>query len=233
MTRILVIDDDPATGQLLGAAFERHGYASVHASDGRTGLVAVATEPFDVVLLDVGLPDIEGLQVCRRLRHEQPWCVLVMLTERAEEMDGVLALEAGADDYLTKPIRLEELLARVRAHLRRSASWNGHAPDPVYAAGLLRIDVSARRCRLGGTEVTLRAKEFDLIARLGRDAGAAVSRETLIADVWDVNWFGSTKTLDVHVAALRHRLAEAAARARVAAPSITTLRGFGYRLESA
>jgi DNA-binding response OmpR family regulator len=197
---------------------------------GDEALRLAADQPIDLVLLDLGLPDLDGVHVARELRSLQPDCVIVMLTARREEMDVVVGLEAGADDYLTKPFGLTELLARVRAHLRRAS--NG-PPSPAYEFADLRIDVAARRCLIRDSEITLRAKEFDLLARLSADAGRVVSRETLMADVWDEHWFGSTKTLDVHMAALRRRLTLAAEETAPPAqlPTITTLRGHGYRLE--
>ena len=151
----------------------------------------------------------------------------MMLTARSEEMDVVVGLEAGADDYLTKPFRFTELLARVRAHLRRNA---GPVPgQTILTVGDLVVDVAARRVTLGGVEVPLRTKEFELLARLAVDAGVAVSRDTLMADVWDAHWYGSTKTLDVHVAALRRKLG--ALPGPAVPPHVTTLRGHGYRME--
>jgi DNA-binding response OmpR family regulator len=153
--------------------------------------------------------------------------VLVVLTARTDEMDVVVGLEAGADDYLTKPFRFGELLARVRAHLRRQAVVPPSQEHLVV--GRLRLDAAARRVTIDDVEVPLRTKEFELLARLAADAGNAVSREALMADVWDAHWYGSTKTLDVHVAALRRKLAAAAGTD--APPPITTLRGHGYRME--
>ena len=183
----------------------------------------------DLALVDLGLPDLDGTDLCRRIRTEQPACVVVILTARDEEIDVVLGLEAGADDYLTKPFRLAELMARVRAHLRRGAAT---ATTAVLRVGELEVDTAARRVRLAGREIALRAKEFDLLARLASDAGAAVSRTDLMSDVWDENWFGSTKTLDVHLSALRRKLAEAARAGGTLAPEIVTLRGRGYRLDA-
>jgi DNA-binding response OmpR family regulator len=153
--------------------------------------------------------------------------VLVILTARQEEMDVVVGLDAGADDYLTKPIRLGELLARVRAHLRRGAPA---AARPPVTIGELTVDIAGRRATLGGREVVLRAKEFDLLARLAEQPGVAVSRETLMSEVWDAHWYGSTKTLDVHIAAVRRKLSTAAGP-DAEVPRIATLRGHGYRLE--
>jgi DNA-binding response OmpR family regulator len=162
--------------------------------------------------------------------------VIVMLTARGEDMDVITGLESGADDYVTKPFGMTVLTARVRAHLRRLPSWTD---AEVLRCGDLEILPGARRCTVTGLEVPLRAKQFDLLERLARDLGQPVSRDALMSDVWDENWFGSTKTLDVHVATLRQRLAEAATQAaagtgqRVRMPRIVTVRGLGYRLEPA
>jgi DNA-binding response OmpR family regulator len=230
MADLLVVEDDETIGAALTAGLQSHGHAVTWRRTGTEALDAAQRQTFDLVLLDLGLPDLDGVEVCRRLRLAQAGAVLVILTARSDEIDVVVGLEAGADDYLTKPFRFGELLARVRAHLRRSA-----VPQPAgnteQALGDLLLDPAARRVTIDGVEVPLRPKEYDLLARLAAEPGAAVSREDLMADVWDTHWFGSTKTLDVHVAALRRKLAAAAGPER-AVPEIVTLRGHGYRLES-
>ena len=224
---LLLIEDDETIGGSLRDSLVADGHQVRWATRAAEALDAARTGRYALALLDVGLPDLDGFEVARRLRDLQPACVIVMLTARTDEVDVVVGLEAGADDYLTKPFRLSELRARVRAHLR------GGAPAQVgpTLVGALVVDLAARRCRLGEVDVVLRAKEFDLLARLAASAGEAVSRHTLMSEVWDENWYGPTKTLDVHVAALRRRFAEAAAVAAVPEPRITTLRGHGYRLE--
>jgi len=230
MAALLVVEDDETIGSLLEAGLAAHGHTVTWARGGRSALREATLTEFDLVLLDLGLPDLDGVEVCRQLRARQPSCVLVMLTARKDEMDVVVGLEAGADDYLTKPFRFAELRARVRAHLRRGPV-RPDREDAVRTVGALTVDTAARRCLLGGVEVPLRAKEFDLLARLAADPGVALSRETLMSDVWDEHWFGSTKTLDVHVAALRRRLDAAAAERGTPPVRIATLRGHGYRLE--
>jgi DNA-binding response OmpR family regulator len=227
VAELLVVEDDEAIGGALTTGLRAHGHAISWQRTARGAMGAVSGRGFDLVLLDLGLPDLDGVELCRQIRAAQPGTVIVMLTARTEEMDVVVGLEAGADDYLTKPFRFGELLARVRAHLRRSAVLP--PADAVLTIGDLVVNVAARRVTVGGVEVQLRAKEFDLLARLAVDAGTAVSRQTLMADVWDAHWFGSTKTLDVHVAALRRRLASGGEG--TPPPPITTLRGHGYRLE--
>jgi DNA-binding response OmpR family regulator len=227
MSRLLVVEDDQTIGQVLESSLRQHGHDVCWERTGRASLAEAAGREFDLVLLDLGLPDLDGVEVCRRLRQIQPLSVLVILTARQDEMDVVVGLDAGADDYLTKPVRLGELLARVRAHLRRGIPSTGG--DPALSVGALRVDTASRRVSVGGREVPLRAKEFDLLARLAQEPGVAVSRSTLMTEVWDAHWYGSTKTLDVHIAALRRKLAAGVPGGK--APRISTLRGHGYRLE--
>jgi DNA-binding response OmpR family regulator len=229
MARLLIVEDDETIGKVLESGLRMHDHEVVWQRSGQGAIREATAAGFDLVLLDLGLPDLDGIEVCERIRRLQPECVLVMLTARQDEMDVVVGLEAGADDYLTKPFGLAELLARIRAHLRRGAP--GGPVRPEFRIGDLVVDTGSRRCFLAGREVRLRAKEFDLLSRLAADAGKAVSREDLMSDVWDENWFGPTKTLDVHVAALRSKLAGAAGDDQTAMPQIVTLRGHGYRLD--
>jgi DNA-binding response OmpR family regulator len=225
---LLIVEDDEMIGAALTKGLQVHGHVVSWQRTGREALDAAAGRVFDMALLDLGLPDLDGVEVCRRLRATSPGTVLVVLTARTDEMDVVVALEAGADDYLTKPFRFGELLARIRAHLRRQSVLPPTQQRMVV--GKLVVDVAARRVTVDDAEVPLRTKEFELLARLAADAGNAVSREALMADVWDAHWYGSTKTLDVHVAALRRKLTTVAA-GPAALPAITTLRGHGYRME--
>ncbi|PZS17831.1 MAG: DNA-binding response regulator [Pseudonocardiales bacterium] len=229
MAHLLLVEDDQAIGRAVQAGLTGNGHDVIWAHTGRDATTALRREEFALALVDLGLPDVDGTDLCRRIRAAQPACVVVILTARDEEIDVVLGLEAGADDYLTKPFRLAELMARVRAHLRRGAASPG---NPVLRVGDLEVDTSARRVWLAGSEIAVRAKEFDLLVRLASDAGAAVSRTDLMSDVWDENWFGSTKTLDVHLSALRRKLADAARACGTPAPEIVTLRGRGYRLDA-
>ena len=217
---ILIVEDDDAIGSELLKALAASGYEANLVQDGRTALADGHAHPPDLILLDLGLPDIEGVELCRRLRAGLPQSVIVVLTARTEEFEVVVALDAGADDYLTKPFRLTELVARIRAHLRRRGIVPG---EKIVTVGRVRLDVPARRVHAGGTEVLLRPKEFDLLTALVTRVGEVVTREQLMDEVWDENWFGPTKTLDVHVSTLRRKLGTYA--------HITTLRGRGYRYE--
>jgi DNA-binding response OmpR family regulator len=229
MAHLLVVEDDATIGGVLRSSLAAHGHEVTWVMGGSDALREAVDQRFDLVLLDLGLPDMDGIDVCRALRSGQPGAVLVVLTARDEEIDVVVGLEAGADDYLTKPFRLGELLARIDAHLRR---WQPTESTPKTSAGLVRVDEQTRRAYLGETELLLRAKEFDLLARFLASPGAALSRATLMADVWDPQWFGSTKTLDVHVSSLRSKLQAAAALSGAPAPVISAVRAFGYRMET-
>ncbi|MER5558972.1 response regulator transcription factor [Streptomyces sp. NPDC048491] len=228
---VLLIEDDETIGRHLDASLRSHGYHTTWCRTGTSGLTQAQTDPPDVVLLDLGLPDTDGIDIARELRTHQNDLLLIILTARSGDIDVIAGLDAGADDYLVKPFALTVLLARLRAHLRRRPAAAAH--QPLLRLGDLTVDLSARRCLLAGRELGLRLKEFDLLAALARSAGAAVSREDLMSEVWDENWFGPTKTLDVTLASLRRRLHEAAAAEPrpVTLPHITTLRGHGYRLD--
>ncbi|MCU1364409.1 MAG: two component transcriptional regulator, winged helix family [Ilumatobacteraceae bacterium] len=219
--RILLVEDDARIGANLVRALEHTGYVVSWTQTGAEGVGNATTTRPDLVLLDLGLPDMDGLDVCRAISHSNPDAVIIMLTARDEELDVVVGLDAGAVDYVTKPFKLAELLARVRAQLRR-IPLSGES----RSEGDLIVDTAARRASLNGSTLDLRNKEFDLLARLVVDIGRVVSRETLMADVWDEHWFGSTKTLDFHIAALRRKIDVDGAPSR-----ITTLRGVGFRFE--
>jgi DNA-binding response OmpR family regulator len=219
--RVLIVEDDEAIGRTLETVLAERGYEVVRAVDGGSALVAAdATRP-DLVLLDIGLPDMDGVEVCRRLRRASPRLLIVMLTARDAEMDVVLGLNAGADDYVVKPFRLAELLARMGAHVRRTQGTEQRAT--VLDAGDLQIDVDARVARRGGVELELRPREFELLLLLAQSAGRVLTRERLLAELWRDHWGGASKTLDMHVSTLRRKLGEPGL--------ITTLRGVGYRFD--
>jgi two-component system response regulator RegX3 len=213
---ILVVEDEDAIADPLVAGLRREGY-DVSRVD--TGEGALEASPADLVLLDLRLPDIDGLDVCRRLR-EHSRVPIIVLTARGEEADRVVGLELGADDYVVKPYGHRELIARIRAVMRRTASLG--VTGETLRVGELEVDERSRRATLDGRELELTPKEFDLLAALARDPGAALSRQRLLAEVWQTSWYGSSKTIDVHVAALRRKLGD---------PGwIETVRGVGFRL---
>jgi DNA-binding response OmpR family regulator len=216
---IVLVEDDEAIASGLVRVLDSQGFGVRRLARGG-GAVEAAVDA-ELVILDLGLPDIDGIDVCRKLRRARPELAILILSARDQELDIVAGLDAGADDYLVKPFRLSELLARVRAHLRRVAEAAPEAQEPLKA-GAVTIDVGARRAWHDGHELALRPKEFDLLALLVQDAGRAVTRERIMREVWDTDWLGSTKTLDTHVLTLRRKLGTEA---------ITTLRGIGYRFE--
>jgi two-component system response regulator RegX3 len=198
--RVLVVEDDDAIAEPLVEGLTREGF---EVSRVATGADALDAPTPDVVLLDLGLPDIDGYAVCRQLRSRSSVPILV-LTARGAEVDRVIGLELGADDYIVKPFGFRELVARIRAVMRRSSE----APpsDLVQVLGDLTIDRRSRRVLVDGEEVQLSPKEFDLLALLADDPGAVVNRQTILEEVWDPHWYGPTKTVDVHVATLRRKL---------------------------
>jgi DNA-binding response OmpR family regulator len=222
---VLVIEDDQAVAEPLVRALRHEGYAVDHAWSGSAALEQLERCPPDLLVLDLGLPEVDGLEVCRLLRATGVHVPVLMLTARTGEIDAVAGLDAGADDYVTKPFRLGELLARVRALLRRRGGEAGSSR--VLGAADVLLDLSSRRVALDGEEVVLSHKEFDLLAALLRRAGTVVSREQLMREVWQTAWMGSSKTLDMHVSWLRRKLGDDAANPRY----ITTVRGVGFRFE--
>ena len=220
--RVLLVEDELSIAEPFAQALGRSGFETTIAPTAGEALeLARATDP-DVVLLDLTLPDGDGRDVCQELRRVST-VPIIMLTARGTVTDRIVGLELGADDYVVKPFATGEVISRIRAVLRRSQA-PGRARDQLRVRDL-RIDLGARRVQLGDRELELSRKEFDLLSRLARDAGRVVSRETLISDVWDENWFGSTKTLDVHIATLRRKLGDNPASPRY----IETVRGVGFR----
>ncbi|MBA0049453.1 response regulator transcription factor [Streptomyces sp. AJS327] len=224
MTRVLLAEDDASISEPLARALRREGYEVEVREDGPAALEAGLREGIDLVVLDLGLPGMDGLEVCRRLRTEGHTFPVLVLTARADEVDTVVGLDAGADDYVTKPFRLAELLARVRALLRRGGAAETAQPSAPHG---VRIDVESHRAWMGEEELQLTAKEFDLLRVLVRDAGRVVTREQLMREVWDTTWWSSTKTLDMHISWLRKKLRDDAANPRY----IATVRGVGFRFE--
>ena len=216
---VLVVEDDLSIADPLLAALARAGFTVAHAATGRAALEAA---PADCVLLDLGLPDLDGIEVCRRLRAVSDVPIIVV-SARVEELDRVMLLELGADDYVVKPFGTRELVARIRAVTRRRASPREVAVD-VIDAGRLQIDLRTRRVTVDATEIDLTPKEFDVLALLASEAGTVFTRRRILETVWDSHWYGPTKTLDVHIASVRRKLAH---------PEwIETVRGVGFRFES-
>ena len=215
-----VVEDDDAIGTAMVEALTAEGYDVERCTDGTSLLALVERRMPDLLLLDAGLPDIDGFMLCRWVRERDDDVPVVLVTARDAEIDVVVGLDAGATDYVTKPFSMNILLARVRAHLRGAAQ---HDRDAPFDVGRLRIDPAAHRVFVDGTEVALRPRELELLLVLCRDAGRVLTREHLLAEVWDLHWDTSTKTLDMHVLALRRKLGDAL--------SLSTVRGVGYRVD--
>ena len=222
--RILFVEDEAAIFEPFSRALRRNGFEPVVARTAAEALESAGRVDPALVLLDLNLPDGDGSDVCRTLRKDSD-VPIVMLTARGTEMDRVLGLELGADDYVVKPFSSRELISRIRAILRRPRADTAAPAEPMVI-GELEIDPGARTVRLAGEPLRLARKEFDLLAELARHRGQVVSREDLMSRVWDVNWFGSTKTLDVHIRTLRRKLGDDSANPRF----IETVRGVGFRL---
>ncbi|MGI5994831.1 MAG: response regulator transcription factor [Saccharomonospora viridis] len=228
---VLLAEDDPAIAEPLSRALRREGYEVTVVADGPSALDTAAQDRIDLLVLDLGLPGMDGLEVCRRLRATDRTLPVLMLTARTDEVDFVVGLDAGADDYVAKPFRLAELLARIRALLRR------RAPE-VLESGGVRMDVSARVVTVDGCEVALANKEFELLRVLLAKAGQVVSREEILSEVWndlDPETSKTSKTLDMHMSWLRRKLARARfgeEGRRAGSECIATVRGVGFRFNT-
>jgi DNA-binding response OmpR family regulator len=220
---VLVVEDEDDIAYPLVRTLEREGYEVTRVESGDRALGELSARTFDVMILDLGLPDMDGLEVCRTARDQGFAGAIMIVTARAGELDRVVGLDYGADDYLSKPFGLAELQARVRALLRRTTAT---AAGGESYPGSLRIDIGARRVYSGEAEINLTGKEFDVLTVLQGQRDRVVSREQLMAQVWDENWFGSTKTLDVTIGRLRQKLESAGVTDKVVA-----VRGVGFRLE--
>ncbi len=216
MTTVLLVEDDTGIAEPLSRALQREGHEVVVVGDGHTALTRAVQEEFDLLVLDLGLPGMDGLDVCRRLRRVRPDVPVLMLTARSDEVDFVVGLDAGADDYVAKPFRLAELLARVRALLRRSA------PDALQVGGV-RMDLAGHRVLIEGTEIGLATKEFELLRVLLARPGQVVSREEILREVWNDPELKSSKTLDMHISWLRRKIGSG---------RIATVRGVGFRFDA-
>ncbi len=225
---ILLVEDERAITEPLAEALEREGFAPALAGSASEALEKAKTSAPDLVLLDIGLPDGSGLDVCRELRRRSD-VPIIMLTARGSEADRVAGLELGADDYIVKPFSAREVMARVRAVLRRSSSVAGANDGEQIKIGDLTLDTARHEVTLDGSQLELSRKEFELLRALMEGAGSVITREALIEDVWDMNWFGSTKTLDVHVSGLRRKLDDDPKEPRF----IHTVRGVGFRFSGA
>jgi two-component system response regulator RegX3 len=221
---VLLVEDEASVAEPLAQALRRDGFVPTVVSTAAGALQAARRQEFDFVILDLTLPDGDGRDVCREIRRDSR-VPLIMLTARGTELDKIVGLELGADDYVVKPFSSAELLARMRAILRRAGGPADGLRGPVQI-GALELDERSRRASIDGLPIPLTLKEFDLLARLVREAGRVVRREDLMSDVWDENWFGSMKTLDVHISTLRRKIGDDPSQPRY----LHTVRGVGFRL---
>ncbi len=220
---ILLVDDEPNIVELAQLYLEREGYRIISASDGIAALAAVEQHKPDLVVLDLMLPEMDGLEVCRTLRGKKDAVSILMLTARDEDIDKILGLELGADDYLTKPFNPRELVARVKAVLRRSKSSEDLNQDEPLQIGDVQIDALRREVRVNDQLVELRTQEFDLLYTLVQHPGIVLSRDKLLDLAWGYDYYGNTRTVDVHIGHLRKKLAESQVK-------IDTVTGIGYKL---
>lgn len=218
--QILLVEDDPSVAASVIDGLENAGFQVTHVDQGKPAIEKVAEISPDLVLLDLGLPDLDGQDVCREIRKISKLPIII-LSARSEELDRVLALELGADDYVVKPFGMRELIARIRAVHRRVVPDDLAQPG-TQEIGLLQIDRRAQRVYVSGKEIQLTSKEFDLLAYLATDPGAVYRRNDIMNEVWDTNWYGTTKTVDAHVAAIRKKLGNQ--------DWIESVRGVGFRL---
>lgn len=225
MARVLLVDDEPTLVATLRFNLEREGYEVLTAMDGGEAIELAERERPDLVLLDLMLPAMHGFEVCRVLRRRTS-IPIIILTARTDEVDRVVGLELGADDYITKPFSMTELLARVRACLRRSELRASHTPE-LMTAGSLTVDLTKREASRQGTPVDLKPKEFDLLIALMQNRGQTLTRNQLLLTVWKYEGFGSSRTVDVHIGRLRRKVEEDPERPVM----IITMRGAGYRFE--
>ncbi len=226
MASVLVVEDEASLNETLRFNLEREGYAVHTAADGETGLQLARTHSPDLIILDVMLPALSGTEVLRRLRSDGSDVPVLLLTARTAEIDRVQGLDLGADDYITKPFGLAELLARVRAHLRRSATNGGAQPSVIEFDGLT-LDLARRELRCGESPRPLRPKEYQLLAYLAQHPGRTCTRDELLNDVWDIDFVGDTRTVDVHIRWLRKKIEPDPAQP----VHLITVRGAGYRFE--
>jgi DNA-binding response OmpR family regulator len=226
-TRVLVVEDEEDLATVVASYLQRDGHDVAYVLDGPAAIQSARRQPPDVVVLDLGLPGFDGVEVCRQLRTFSD-CYVIMVTARADEIDKLIGLSVGADDYLTKPFSPRELVARVRTMLRRPRSQAGmaSAPEPPRAFGRLLVDVVAREVRVDGSGVELTRTEFDLLAALAAQPRMAFTRRQLVNAVWGNDWVGDEHLVDVHVGHLRRKLGDDASAPRF----IRTVRGIGYRM---